>query len=93
MKLPELPPPCVNKSSPEWIKYRFQLWQNNNREYLNEYTRNNYRKNILRERERHRMYYHKRKNTPCQLTPEQITFRMEQDRLYREEMIQKGIIL
>jgi hypothetical protein len=90
-----LPPPCVSKSSPEWIKYRTRLWYDNNREYLNKYCNDYYHSNLLRERERHRLYYHKSKSkkTYTKLTPEQVTDKMEADRKYREEMAVKGFIL
>ena len=87
------PPPCVSKSSPEFIKYRTRLWYDNNRTYLNEYCNDYYHRNLLKERERHRVYYHKVKKMCKQMTPEQTTAKMEADRKYREEMMAKGIIL
>jgi hypothetical protein len=88
------PPPCVSRSSPEWIKYQIHIWKKNNREHLNKYNREHYRVNILRERERHRLYYHgfsKKGTRP--LPPNQIVDKLEADRRYREEMAAKGFIL
>ena len=88
------PPPCVSKTSAEYVAWRFAVWQKNNRKYLNEYNRQHYKVNILKERERHRLYYHgySKKGTEP-LSPNQIVDKLEADRKYREEMAAKGIPL
>lgn len=85
------PPPVVSKKSKEYIAWRFAVWQKENRQYLNEYNRTHYRKNILRERERHRLHYHgySKKGTKS-LAPDKIVDKLEDDRKYREEMRLKG---
>lgn len=87
------PPPCVSRSSPEWAKYRFSIWQKNNREYMNYYSRRFYHRNAAKLNERKRLYYHNVKKFCKQITPEEAAAKIESDRKYREEMAAKGFIL
>ena len=86
------PPPCVSKTNPEYIAWRFAVWQKNNRKHINEYNRQHYKANILRERERHRLYARGCKQIHRRPTI-QPADKMELDRIYREEMAGKGFIL
>ena len=88
------PPPCVSKTNPLYTRWQFQNWQKNNRHRINQYNRNYYWANLLKERERHRLYkqgYSNKGTKP--LPPNKIVDKLEADRIYRNEMAAKGIYL
>ena len=77
------PPPCVSKTNPIYVAWRFRVWQKAHRTELNKYNMT--------------VYYAKKRgqyqNGTKKTTVSKHTDPLEADRKYREEMKEKGVIL
>ena len=75
------PPPCVSKTNPDYVAWRYAVWQKTHRTHLNKYNM--------------AAYYAKKKGQYQNGTPHtQVSVKscdaLESDRKYREEMRLKG---